>query len=520
MDWEKVLKQFSIGFLEKRKVAENFDVAKHSFYIYDEEMQYLSCLLTGYITDFYYIKAKEVFQLSMPLHSVILNKDPDYHLTSLKIAREFGAMKDQVLIGLLLWTKHPERTKHIEMLTELLASFPPNQIVRKFINSKRHTNLFGGLGTFEKKLLKEVFVRWGDKIPYYFAKYRRYIQQIVNIAHIKIAPKEFSYLSNPTQYKGDNEYLKKISEFLRTKNMSVLPENTPFELIRASIPKQKWKPDILEKTDITGNTIVLQGCSLYSVLGDSILPHIKKAVASPTVTADKIMKALVMAEIKGYSILAEWFAEAYAEKVKLTYKQLLLPLEAPNICLIVDASASMTPYSLKGAFLKAVSSVAPFAPLIKKLILFSEKARYEDEQLLKNWQGILELINIAEARYNNSTNITAGLRLAVKQAKSGEINTVIIATDEQANVTTEESREMDLIRKLLDMDIRVVVLNPTPYPIHIADIKDKRIIYIPAANPEAVVGALKLIQLREELQNSSATEIIQKLAVISKKKKC
>ena len=521
MDWEDVLRRFSIGFLQRREVFEGFDATRHSFYIHDPEMQYLSCLLTGYITDFYYLKPAEVFQLAMPLHRTILDKSPEYHLTSLKIAREFGAMKDQVLIGILLWTKHTEREKHKETLIDLLASFPPNQIVRKFINTKRQTNLFGGLGTFEKKIIKEVFERWKEqgKISYYFAKYRRYIQQIVNIAHLKIDPKEFSYLSSSTKYNGDDEYLKKISEFLRTKDISVLPENTPFELIRANIPKREWNSEIIEKSDMTGNTLVLQACSLYSALGDDILQLVRKVIASPTVTSDKIMKALIMAEIKGYEKLAEKLAKAYAEKVKQTYKQLLLPFEMPSICLVVDASGSMNPNSLKGVFLKAISTTAPFSPLIKKLVLFSEKAGYENEQLLKNWQGILKLINIAERRYNTSTNIDAGLKLAIEQAKSGEIDTVIVATDEQANVTTEETTEMDLIRRLLDMGIKVIVLNPTPYPIHVTDIKDKRLIYIPAPNPEAVVGAIKLIQIRKELQRCSAREVMEKLVAISKKKK-
>ena len=523
MKWEDVLDQFSVNFIKRREAIEGFDASKHSFYVHDPEMQYLSMLLTGYITDFYYMKASEVFQLAMPLHRIILDKDPEYHLMSLRVARAYGAMKDQVILGLLMWSKHPERQKHRDELVDLLASFPPNQIVRKFINTKRKTpNLFGGLGTFEKKLLQDVLKKWEEqgKLPYYFAKYRKYIQQIVNVAHVKINPAEFSYLSNPTKYQGNVDYLKRISEFLRTKDILDLPDKAPFELVRSNIPKENWSPEILKKCDITGNTVVLQACSLYEAFGDEILPYIERAISSPTVTADKIMKALVMAEIKSKAKLAEKLAEAYAEKVKQTYKQLLLPLpEMPSICLVLDASGSMGPGELDGMFLKAVACVAPFAPLVKKLILFSVKANCEDEKLLASWQGILELLRIGDEKYNSGTNIVAGLQLAIEQAKTGEINTVIIATDEQVNITTAETTEMDLIRKLLDMGIKVIVLNPTPYPVHVTDIRDKRLIYVPAPNPEAVVAALKLIQLRKELQQASAKEIVQKLLVVIKKKK-
>jgi len=312
MKWEEVLNEFSKEFLKRRETEEEFDASKHSFYIHDPEMQYLSMLFTGYINDFYYMSAREVFQLAVPLHKIILEKDPEYHLMSLRSARAYGAMKDQVLIGILLWSKHPEREKHKETLIDLLATFPPNQIVKKFINTKRKTSLFGGLGTFEKKLLQNVIKIWEEqgKLPYYFAKYRRYIQQIINLTHVKINPAEFSYLSNPTKYQGSSNYLQKISEFLRTKDISNLPDNAPFELVRSSVPKENWSPEILKKCDITGNTVVLQACSLYSIFGDEILPYIERAISSPTVTADKILKALIMAATKNYDKLTKKLAEA------------------------------------------------------------------------------------------------------------------------------------------------------------------------------------------------------------------
>jgi len=512
MEWENVINQFSTEFLKKREQAEGFDASKHSFYIHDPEMQYLSMLLTGYIDNHYYMSAKEVMELAVPLHRNILLKDPDFHMESLKVARRYGAMKDQVMIGLLLWSKHPNRKEKFGEISELLSTFPPNQIVRKFINTKRNEpKLFGGLGTFEKKLLKHIWSLWAGqgKIYYYFAKYRRYMQQIVNVAHIRVSEKEFSYLSNPTKYVGNSDYLLSISKFLSSKDPRFLPDKAPFELVRSNIPKINWTVDILKKCDITGNTVVLQACSLYEAFKEEILDYIERAVNSPTVTADKILKALIMAAEKDYEDLAESLAKAYVEKVKIAYQQLLLPLpEKPSMCLVIDASGSMYPGCSGGYFTKVIASVAPFAPLVRSLILFSDNAGTHDPSLLMSWDGINEIQEIASTKYNSCTDITAALELAKEQK---EVNTVIIATDEQANVTTSERTEMEHIKDMLDDGIKVIVLNPTPYPIHISDIRDKRLIYVPAPNPESVTAALKLIQLRKELQNATAKEVIAKL---------
>lgn len=512
MKWEDVINQFSVDFLKKREQSEGFDASEHSFYIHDPEMQYLSMLLTGYVDNHYYMSAKEVMDLAVPLHRNIIFKDPVFHLESLKIARKYGAMKDQVMIGMLLWSKHPDRKEKFREISKLLSTFSPNQIVRKFINTKRNApQLFGGLGTFEKKLLKDVWFRWYGvgKLPYYFAKYRRYMQQIANVAHIPIDEKEFSYLSNPTRYEGNSEYLKSISRFLSTKDPQYLPSKAPFELVRSNVPKLEWTVDILKKCDITGNTVVLQACSLYEVFKDDILDYIDRVVNSPTVTADKILKALLMATRKGYNELAERLAKAYVAKVKTAYKRMLLPLhDKPSICLVLDASGSMYPNQIGKYFTKALASVAPFAPLVKSLILFSGSARTHEPSLLMSWDGIMEIHEIAGQKYNGYTDIAKALELAKEQK---EVNTIIIATDEQANVTTRNTTEMNLIAELLDDGKRVMVLNPTPYPIHVTDIRDKRLIYVPAPNPESVTAALKLIQLRKELQNATAKEVVMKL---------
>ena len=514
MRWEDVIKSFSVEFIKRRSETEAFDARRHSFYVHDPEFQFLSTLLTGYVVDYYYMSAGEVFQLSVPLHRLVLEKDAEFHFDAIKVAREVGAMKDQVILGLLVWSKHPKRQERKEEMARLLATFPPSQIVRKYINTKRNApNIFGGLGTFEKKLLKRVWEIWEGqgRLEYYFAKYRNYMRQLVNVAHIKVPPEEYEYLKKPIRYQGRSEYLNKIADFLVTKDPDKLPERgVPFELIRSNLPKARWREDILERCDITGNTIVLQAKSLYEAFGDSVLKYVKRAAKSPTVTADKILKALVMASIEGYDPLASELARAYAEKVSKTWQQIKLPLpDEPEVCLVVDASGSMRPSSMRGMFLKSISCVAPFAPVVRHFVLFSEEAGFLDPDLLRTWDGILEVMRIASERYNGGTNIADGLTRAIEVARTGEVNTVILATDEQANIITTECREMDLIRTLLDMGVRVVVINPTPYPVKITDIREKRLTYIPASNPEGVTATLRLIQMKEGLKRAGAKELLQ-----------
>ena len=515
MSWEDVLEKFASEFLKERERRESFDASRHSFYVHDIEMEYLSALLTGFVQNFYYMKAEDVFKFGKTLHGAMLNKDAEFHIESLKVARKHTAMKDQVLIGVLSWTKHKERKKHEEDLVEILSTFPPSQIVKKFINTKRKaSHLFGGLGTFEKRVLKGVFEKWEERgiLEYYFAKYRRYMHQFVNVAHIPLEPEEYTYLSNPTRYSGKSEYLRAIARFLKSKRIEDLPEKAPFELVRSNLRKEEWTVEALEKCDLTGNTLVLQACSLYEAFGEDVLPLIGRAVRSPTVTSDKILKALIMAARKGYDDLARELARAYARKVKRAYKDLLLPVPViPSVCAVIDASGSMEPASMRGMFLKCIASVAPFAPLINALVLFSEEAGREDPKLLRTWSGIRRLMNIAGTKYNSSTNIVEGLLEAHRLSKTGEIDTVIVATDEQANVVSDPHKEMDIIRKMLDAGVKVIVINPTPYPVRVTDISDKRLTYVTAANPEGVTAALKLVQMREELQRAGAKELIKML---------
>jgi len=503
---EEFRKSFPQKFLERRAYAENFDPAKHSFYIHDPETQFLSVLLTGYFTDFYYMTAEEVLMYSIPLHKEVLNKDMNFYISALEVARECG-MKDQVLLGLCLLSRKVETLDNElkEKYVKLLNSFPPNQIVKKFVNAKRKAKIGGAFVERDKYILID-YLQNQFASEYKTLKYRKYLKQMVNLVHYKDAPKLlFKRLS---KYEG-SDYIENVKKVVLNKEFPDFKgEKMPFELVRSSIPKSLWSKWILRNTDMTGHTLLLQAVSLYPVLKDTTV--FDKIVNTPYITSDQILKVAVAAEMKNMSDLAKKFAELYAEKVSICYKELLLPLKEPNVILLLDGSGSMIPASLTGMFFKSLAIVSPLAPLIKKLVLFSDNAKYIDPKLLLSYDGLRELMKIAPS---SGTNIAEALELALKS----EEEVVIIVTDEQANVLTEEYDEMTLIRRLLDKGKTVIVINPTPYPVSVADIKDKRIIYVRANNPESLVNAIKLVQMR--LSKMSAQELIQKINVVKRKKK-
>ncbi|HEW93643.1 MAG TPA: VWA domain-containing protein [Thermoprotei archaeon] len=524
MKWDDILRQYAEDFIKKRAAIERFDYTKHEFYVHDPEMQFLSLAFTGYLTDFFYMKGVDVLAISIPLHNVILSKDPELYMDVIEAARYYGTMKDQVLIGMLILSKNEARKQYYGRMVKLLASFPPNQLYHKFVKVKRKEKILGGLASFDKRLIHDVINQWisDGRFIYYMAKYRKYVKKIIELTHYPLDPELFKYLSRPSKYDGDNEYLKGISLFYRTKDFKYLPQRFPFEILRSYVKKEDWTLDVVLKSDLTGNTLVLMAVSLVDKFGDKILKEFSRILRSRMVTADKVLKAAFAAYDKGYTELATELAMVYAKKVAEAYKDLLLPIETPNIAVVLDASGSMAPTSLRGEFMKALSTVSPLAPLIKYLIVFSDNADYESPELLKTFLGLIQLQKIAEKKYDRGTCIACGLKLALKLAERGEIDTVILVTDEQANIlmnTPDEATAMEIIRRLLKKGIKVIVLNPTPYPVHVTDIREKDLIYVPAPNPESLVAALKLIQLKKALKKAGAKKLVKKLVKVAAKTK-
>lgn len=499
---EDFRKTFAEKFITRRAANEGFDPTAHSFYKHDFETQFLSVILTGYFIDHYYMSGKEVLANSIPLHKKMIEKNSENYLTALEIARNCG-MKDQVLLGLCLFSRNISSKEQLDRFTKLFNSFPPNQIVKKFINAKRKAKIGGGLVDIDKSLitkyLQEIF-----KSEYKTLKYRKYLKQMVNLVHYKDAPKLlFKRLS---AYSG-SDYIEKVKKVIFEKKFPKFEdEKMPFELVRSSVPKKLWSEWIISNTDLTGHTLLLQAISLCPYIKDFSV--FDKILRTPYITSDQILK--VAAESKNLPKLARKFAELYAKKVTSTYKELLLPIQKPNIILLLDGSGSMNPKKLNSYYFKSLATISPLAPLIKSLVIFSEDAQYADPRLLLSYEGLKHLMNIAPS---GGTNITSALELALKS----EEEVVILVTDEQANILTDiTTAEMQYIKKLLNRGRTVIIINPTPYPVSIADIRDKRIIYLRADSPEALVNAIKLEQIRSS--NKSAEELLTELKKKLKKK--
>ncbi len=496
MEW---IDEFAKKFIERRAEAESFSPEKHSFFVHDPETEFIKVMLTGYIKNYYYMSFLDVLEHSADLHRCMLSRNPEFHLKVTEIARNTG-MKDQVMLSLLFWCKHPKRKENEDKIVELLKTFPPNQIVRKFVDVKRQKATAGGLGSFEKRVLRRVLAEWDKegRMSYYLAKYRNAMRTLIKLSHYCLDKERWTFLIKPTHYMGSDEYLLDVAKIIANRSAErVSSERIPFEIIRSNISKSFWSVDLLKKTDMTGLTLVMQATSLYEVFEQKneekeFLKILKEsAKKAKYLTTDKVLKACLASERKGYSELAETLAHIYADKIRKVYKDLLLPVEKPRIALVLDASGSMMPGSLKGMFFNAVAVVTPFAPLVHNLILFSEDADYEDKGMLMSYESLLRLNSIAKEKYNGGTDISAGLKLALESAESGEVNLVVIATDEQANILKHE-KEQDLIEEIKRY-AEVMLVNPTPYPVHIAT----DIIYVPAPNAEAVVSAVKLAQLKK-----------------------
>ena len=520
MMWDKFLDDIASEFLQNRVVTEKFDPSKFKHYKYKPEVEFVKSMLTGYIVDRFYMKTTDVFKQSVVLHKLILPKDEEFHLLTTRVARNTG-MKDQVLISLLMWSKYRNRDRYFDQLVELLSTFPPNQILRKFVEVKRKTldrAIVGGFGTFEKKLLTAVFEKWKNdittvcdtdinKFDYYLAKYRRSMRDLIRLVHYKIDPDRWKFLNNIYEYSGDNQYFSDIVRILNRK-YDIESYNIPFEIVRSNIPKVDW-PQIILHTDLTGNTLVMMAYSLYGVFSEmdavKMLSDLfeDRVIPARYVDCSKILKAAIAAQRRGNPVVARMLARVYTKKVYSVYKDMILPIsDPPRISMVLDGSGSMSPRMFRGEYVRVLSCISPFGPLIRKLTIFSESAFSTDPRMLSTVEGIIRLMEQAP---DGGTNIYEGLRIALDEVKNGETNLVMIGTDEQHNIGRSCH---EIIKEIKRYGAEVILINPTPYPIHASP----DVIYVPAPTPEAVSAALKLYQLRKELQEKDAKEIILQLA--------
>ncbi len=111
----------------------------------------------------------------------------------------------------------------------------------------------------------------------------------------------------------------------------------------------------------------------------------------------------------------------------------------------------------------------------------------------------MKLERIGGTKYHEGTDITAGLRAA----EESDEPVVVLITDEQANLS---GHEMEVVERI-SRSRSFVLVNPSPYPVHVVGLRD-HITYLPAANPEGLIGALKLNLLKKvAMKENDAHEI-------------
>ena len=511
--------EFTKRFLEKRVQKEKFSVEQHSFYIHSPIRQYVQLLLTGFVKDYYYMKASEVVELSKIIHNEVIKQDEKFHLEGLKVSRQSILMKDQPIIGILMRLK-PEynlRDKTDEYV-EILSTYPVDQLVNKFVTPIRNKQFGYGLGRYVRRLLTQVLNKYEEKgiLKYYVVRYKSALRDLVNLIHYKLNEDYARIIFNKDLDKVQDEYLKAYVKFIEKVKEKKYEEaakiveeySLPFELIRSNIPRSYYsKPDVYNAILKTIPAFSLALNTISLIQNGVPIDEIKKVLERrlEKVTTYEIFRPLYLAYRKfGLNHeLTKTLGSIYAKKLTDVWKQIELNglLKIENLALIIDFSGSMARYVDKLVF-----TLAPLGLRTKHLILFSEYAKEEDPELLLSIEGLDELIKKFEKEYGGGTNIQNALELANEL----NVDVVFLSTDEQANLTgLSRLTETELIRKLVKRGVNVIIHNPSPYPVHITHPLEG-VTYIYGDRVEAIIGSLRLQKMRS-MDDDKVKELLLKL---------
>ena len=522
-------------FLEKRVEREKFDVGKHSFYAHSPLRQFVQLLFTGFMKDTFYMKKSEIYAMSRELHLDVAFKEPDFHLSAIKLARREALMKDQPLLGVLVRLRPSLqlRDKSFEEHVKILSSYPPNQLLKKFVEPVKRREFGYGLGRYVKRLMHYVFDTWYEdgKLRYYVLRYRKAVRDLLRLVHYPLKDQDYARaLFNKEIDKISDEKLRAYFDFMNYirrgeyGNACDIAYNydLPFELIRANVPASYYKEPAVYETLLktaTARTLVMFAVSLsrHGIPITAIAEALEKKVPPSNVSSFEIIRPAFISytESRTFDVLTEALGKLYASKIADVWRQIdtsFLKVSQSNIALILDASGSMEPgrickgYRRFGYFTRSLVALAPLAYRVKRLILFSEHADEEDVNLLKTLEGLIELDKIAYEKYDMGTDIEEGLKLAKEYVDSGEVDTVILSTDEQANINKDNISEFDVIKSMLNKGARVIIHNPSPYPVHIAR-PIEGVTYIYGDRAESIIGSLR-VQVLRDLRDEEVKELI------------
>mgnify|MGYP000052908446 CR=1 FL=1 len=513
---ESWVDEWSKDFIVRRSLEEDFSIQRHSFYSHSPLRQFVQVVFTGFVKPSYYMKANEVYGVSRELHMMVAGKEPEFHLKTIQIGRDEGLLKDQPLIGLLARLKPTLNLRdYFDSHVELLSTYPPNIIFKKFLLPVKRREFGYGLGRHVKRLLQGVFSIWDDsrKLRYYVVRYRSVIKKTLKFVHYPINKDYARYLFGKELSSITDEYLRasvKFRELVKMKRYkdacNVAEEyNLPFELIRSSIPASYYdKSDVYSAIlrTITPLGLLMFGVPLAKsgVPVDEICKSLERKIPKSNVTSFEVARPMFVSYKYegGIGSLTNKFGELYASRIANVWDRIntsFLRLSDSNIGLILDASGSMRPERLFGEFTRSLIALAPLGKRVKRLVLFSERAIEVDSKLLCSLEGLLELKNVGVG-ISSGTNIVSGLDLMMEYVNSGEVDTVILSTDEQANINEFSYTEADIIKRMIRKGCRVVIHNPTPYPVHISNPIDG-VTYIYGDRADSVIGSLRVQALRD-----------------------
>jgi len=501
-------------FTARRAWGEEFDPARHSFYSHSALRQFTQVVLTGRFVDHYYMSTFETIEQSVALHRLTATRDPGFHLAAIELARRYGLIKDQVLLGAVVRVDprlHDVRAHSFEAHVDLLATFPPTQLLKKFIEPIRRKTLGYGMGRHVKRLVNAILDRWlrEGRLRYYTAKYPTAMRDIIRMTHYPLPDDYARVLFNkPGEVRDDylNAFLafKELVAEKRYRDAAAvaLDYRLPYEALRRYIPRRhRGDPDVARAFVelATANTLALQARSMLDsgIPAHMLAEKIERLRVDAPVTSFTLLRAALALldaagdpEHSGYAEVARALGEAYARKVARTWEEAVqIPgFDIPErIILVLDASGSMEPL-----FRQVLAIVAPLSVRAKQLILFSDRAGEEPVEYLKSLDGIRRLLDIMATEYSHATNIADGLRAV--SAEPGDA--VLLVTDEQANVNTRAATEAEIIRSMTRSGVKVIIHNPETYPAHISSPLDA-VTYTYGLDAESIIAALRIQALRD-----------------------
>lgn len=514
------LEKWAKFFWERRKLTERHEL--NLFFVHSPKWQLVTMVSTGFIRDTYYMGASELIVYAHELHNEVMIGDPEFHMIVLEAMRSYASIKDQILLGLVNRQKldAEKRRIYFDREADLLGSFPPKLILR-FVEILRKARDFFKIGfsSRQKKLVNKAMNAWDIKLwEYYAMKYPKAMRDLIRLSHPKLEGMAKSIagfaVARSKARKAPTERLEGYLRFLGEKDIRVrlelaLEYDIPFETVRSHLPLKQLKNlskeflfSYFDKA-MTASATILNVRYLVKLLDDEYAAQIiTEKIGRGRVSLYEMARAALATLRHKESFNA--IAKVFDKKSSDITKELLPGLKVPKLTVVVDASASMFPQYVKNTLVH----LAMLRKLIKRIIVFSDNANIEDLNI--SLSNLSQLYNALKNKYDKGTNIARGLNLAMENSDQEDI--IILFSDEQENAVYEGQQVARVMKK---KDIRLIVVNPSPYPTHAFSTKD--VLYVPSERPETIRALLKLLQLTN-LGDEETEEYIYKLIKRSKEK--